>query len=106
MKKSLSLLGAAAVVLAATGTEVAAQQTLAQVKERGALNCQVGLPTPGFYALSADGKWSGLDVDMCRAVAAAIFNDPDKVRYQSVTSAVRFTSLANGESDMLSRTTT
>jgi general L-amino acid transport system substrate-binding protein len=106
MKKSLALLGAASVLLAVTGTEAGAQQTLAQVKQRGALNCQVGLPTPGFYALSADGKWSGMDVDICRAVAAAIFNDPDKVRYQSVTSAVRFTSLANGESDMLSRTTT
>jgi general L-amino acid transport system substrate-binding protein len=106
MKRSLSLLGAAAVVVAMSGTEVVAQQTLAQVKQRGALNCQVGLPTPGFYALSADGKWSGLDVDMCRAVAAAIFDDPDKVRYQSVTAAVRFTSLANGESDMLARTTT
>lgn len=106
MTTRVSLLGAAAVLLAMTGTEVAAQQTLAQVKERGALNCQVGLPTPGFYALAADGTWSGIDVDICRAVAAAIFNDPNKVRYQSVTSAVRFTSLANGESDLLSRTTT
>ena len=106
MKKSLALLGAASVLLAVTGTEAGAQQTLAQVKQRGALNCQVGLPTPGFYALAADGTWSGMDVDVCRAVAAAIFNDPNKVRYQSVTSAVRFTSLANGESDMLSRTTT
>lgn len=106
MKKSLALLGAAVVLLAVTGTEAGAQQTLAQVKQRGALNCQVGLPTPGFYALAADGTWSGMDVDVCRAVAAAIFNDPNKVRYQSVTSAVRFTSLANGESDMLSRTTT
>lgn len=106
MKTSLTLLGAASILLAVAGTEAGAQQTLAQVKQRGALNCQVGLPTPGFYALAADGTWSGLDVDVCRAVAAAIFNDPNKVRYQSVTSAVRFTSLANGESDMLSRTTT
>ena len=83
-----------------------AQQTLAQVKERGHLNCQVGLPTPGFYALAEDGTWSGMDVDMCRAVAAAIFGDPSEVEFQSVTSAVRFTSLSNGESDMLSRTTT
>ena len=83
-----------------------AQETLATVKERGYMNCQVGLPTPGFYALADDGTWSGMDVDMCRGVSAAIFGDPDKVEYQSVTSAVRFTALAGGESDMLSRTTT
>lgn len=83
-----------------------AQATLETVTERGIMNCQVGLPTPGFYALADDGTWSGMDVDMCRGVSAAIFGDPDKVEYQSVTSAVRFTALAGGESDMLSRTTT
>ncbi|MEM6438247.1 MAG: amino acid ABC transporter substrate-binding protein [Pseudomonadota bacterium] len=99
---------AAAAAVAAFGLPSAgyAQDTLATVKERGFLNCQVGLPTPGFYALADDGTWSGMDVDICRAVSAAIFGDPDKVEYQSVTSAVRFTALANAESDMLSRTTT
>lgn len=109
MRQSLAILGAVgAVTLGASLTPGAAmaQSTLETVKERGHLNCQVGLPTPGFYALAADGTWSGLDVDMCRAVSAAIWGDPDKIEYQSVTSAVRFTSLANGESDMLSRTTT
>lgn len=101
-----SLLLSAALVAAGSAAPAAAQETLAQVKERGNLNCQVGLPTPGFYALADDGTWSGIDVDICRAVSAAIFGDPDQVEYQSVTSAVRFTSLANGESDMLSRTTT
>lgn len=95
-------LGASAMLPAAAS----AQETLATVKERGFLNCQVGLPTPGFYALADDGTWSGMDVDMCRGVSAAIFGDPDKIEYQSVTSAVRFTALANAESDMLSRTTT
>ncbi|MBF9057963.1 transporter substrate-binding domain-containing protein [Rhodobacterales bacterium HKCCSP123] len=83
-----------------------AQETLETVRERGMLNCQVGLPTPGFYALADDGTWSGLDVDLCRAVSTAIFGDPDMVEYQSVTSAVRFTEMQNGASDMLSRTTT
>lgn len=98
----------AALIAAATAIPAAvyAQETLATVKERGNMNCQVGLPTPGFYALSDDGTWSGMDVDICRAVSTAIFGDPDKIIYQSVTSAVRFTALANGESDMLSRTTT
>lgn len=83
-----------------------AQETLEMVRDRGMMNCQVGLPTPGFYALSDDGTWSGLDVDLCRAVSTAIFGDPDMVEYQSVTSAVRFTEMQNGASDMLSRTTT
>jgi general L-amino acid transport system substrate-binding protein len=104
-KKLVPLLATVAAV-ASYSTAASAQQTLAQVTERGSLNCQVGLPTPGFYGLDADGTWSGMDVDVCRAVSAAIFDDPDKIQYQSVTSAVRFTSLANGESDMLSRTTT
>ncbi|MGB3555874.1 MAG: amino acid ABC transporter substrate-binding protein [Jannaschia sp.] len=103
MKKTL-LTGIA--MGAAVAAPAAAQDTLATVQERGTLNCQVGLPTPGFYALADDGTWSGMDVDMCRAVSAAIFGDPDRVEYQSVTSAVRFTSLANAESDMLARTTT
>ena len=77
------------------------------MQERGNLNCQVGLPTPGFYNLDSDGNWSGIDVDVCRAVRRShLPDDPEAVDFQSVTSAVRFTSLANGESDMLSRTTT
>jgi general L-amino acid transport system substrate-binding protein len=107
MTKRITYLAAAAAVgLAGWAHDAQAQATLNQVKERGHLNCQVGLPTPGFYALADDGTWSGMDVDVCRAVSAAIFGDPDRIEYQSVTSAVRFTSLANGESDMLSRTTT
>lgn len=102
-KLTIAAMFAAAAALPAT---VSAQETLATIKERGFMNCQVGLPTPGFYALAEDGTWSGMDVDVCRGVSAAIFGDPDKIEYQSVTSAVRFTALANGESDMLSRTTT
>jgi general L-amino acid transport system substrate-binding protein len=87
-------------------TPVLAESTLELVKNRGHLRCQVGTPSPGFYQLAADGTWSGSDVSICRAVATAIFGDPNKVEFQSVTSAVRFTALANGESDMLSRTAT
>ncbi|KPF69709.1 amino acid ABC transporter substrate-binding protein [Bosea sp. AAP35] len=105
IKKNLMIFAFSACA-AGWASQASAQATLAQVKARGHVNCQVGLPTPGFYALASDGTWSGMDVDMCRGVAAAIFDDPKKVQYQSVTSAVRFTSLANGESDMLSRTTT
>ncbi len=105
---SLTGLGSAIVaVLSMAATPVLAQQnTLELVKQRGHLRCQVGTPSPGFYQLAADGTWSGSDVSVCRAVATAIFGDPNKVEFQSVTSAVRFTALANGESDMLSRTAT
>lgn len=108
MKRS-KLLGAGAGLVTALSlitTPVLAQGTLDIVKQRGHLRCQVGTPSPGFYQLSEDGKWSGSDVSICRAIAAAIFGDPEKVEYQSVTSAVRFTAMANGESDVLSRTTT
>ena len=107
--KKYSLLGLGAGVLAVLSmavTPVLAQGTLDLVKKRGHLRCQVGTPSPGFYQLAADGTWSGSDVSVCRAVATAIFGDPNKVQFQSVTSAVRFTALANGESDMLSRTAT
>ncbi|MEQ8818068.1 MAG: amino acid ABC transporter substrate-binding protein [Thalassobaculum sp.] len=108
--KKVSLFGLGAGLLAAltfTAEPASAQQsTLDIVKSRGHLRCQVGTPAPGWYVLSDAGKWSGFDVENCRAVSAAIFGDPDKIEYQSVTSAVRFTAMANGESDMLSRTTT
>lgn len=108
MKKySLLGLGAGALaVLSMAATPVLAESTLDLVQKRGHLRCQVGPPSPGFYQLSADGVWSGSDVAVCRAIAAAIFGDPEKVEFQSVTSAVRFTALANGESDLLSRTAT
>lgn len=107
--KKLSLLGVSAgllLSLAATVQTAHAESTLEIVKDRGHLRCQVGPPSPGFYQLSEDGVWSGSDVSVCRGIAAAIFGDPNKVEFQSVTSAVRFTALANGESDLLSRTTT
>ena len=107
--KKLTLTGVGAGLLAAlsiVASPVAAEGTLDIVKKRGHLRCQVGIPSPGFYQLSQDGKWSGSDVSVCRAIAAAVLGDPQKVEFQSVTSAVRFTAMANGESDVLSRTTT
>ena len=107
MKFKTTLLAAAALAVGATSGAMAQEKsTLEVVKERGYLNCQVGQPSPGYYMLDDKGQWSGHDVAFCRAVAAAIFGDPKKIEFQSVTSQVRFTSLANGESDMLSRTTT
>ncbi len=98
---------AAAAALASSGAGVAsAQSTLEIVKERGHLRCQVGQPSPGYYNLDSEGNWYGLDVSVCQAVAAAIFGDKTKLEIQSVSTQARFTALANGESDMLSRTAT
>ena len=67
---NIKLIAGAGIALGlAAPTAGFAQETLATVKERGFMNCQVGLPTPGFYALADDGTWSGMDVDMCRGVS-------------------------------------
>lgn len=81
-------------------------KTLQAVKARGYLKCGVSDGTPGFSSPDANGNWSGLDVDFCRAIAAAIFNDPDAVRYTATTAKERFTALQSGEVDLLSRGTT
>ncbi len=106
LTKFLTLIAAAAAFTVVGAAGASAESTLEIVKKRGHLRCQVGPPTPGFYNLDADGNWYGSDVSICQAVAAAIFGDKKKLEIQSVSSQVRFTALANGESDMLSRTAT
>ncbi len=106
IKTSFVTGAALAIMAAATATVAAAESTLEVVKARGNLRCQVGPPSPGYYNLDSEGNWYGLDVSVCKAVAAAIFGDPTKLEIQSVSSQARFTALANGESDMLSRTAT
>ena len=103
MMKSV-LLGTLAVAgLAAAG---ASAQTLADVQERGTLNCGVTTGVPGFAEPDADGVWQGFDVAVCRAVAAAVLGDPNAVEFVPTTGKTRFTSLASGEIDMLARNTT
>jgi general L-amino acid transport system substrate-binding protein len=80
--------------------------TLNAVKARGVLNCGVGTGLAGFAIPDAQGNWSGLDVDVCRALSAAIFNDPTKVKFVSLSAKDRFTALQAGEIDVLSRNTT
>lgn len=107
MLKLAATLPAAAGLLLLGATGVSAQKsTLEIVKERGHLRCQVGTPSPGFYNLDANGEWYGMDVAVCRAIAAAVVGDAKKVEFQSVSTQARFTAMANGESDVLSRTTT
>ncbi|MGK7914042.1 MAG: amino acid ABC transporter substrate-binding protein [Prochloraceae cyanobacterium] len=76
------------------------------VKKRGKLICGVSGKLPGFSFVNEKGEYSGIDVDLCRAVAAALFDDPDKVEYRNLSSAQRFTAVQTGEVDLLSRNTT
>ncbi|AKR55673.1 amino acid ABC transporter substrate-binding protein [Youhaiella tibetensis] len=96
---------AVAAVLSVTATAAYAD-TLSDVKAKGYVQCGVTGGVAGFSAPDANNNWSGLEVDFCRAVASAIFNDPSKVRYTPLTSQERFTALSSGEIDILSRTTT
>ena len=93
--------------LAATTLVGSAQAgTLEDVQARGVLNCIVSTGVPGFSNPDDSGKWTGFDVDFCRATAAAVLGDADKVNYVSTTAANRFTMLNSGEGDLLYRVTT
>jgi len=80
--------------------------TLDDVKNRGSLNCGVSETRVGFADINSDNIWIGFDIDMCRAVAAAIFSDSTQVNFIPTTSRSRFPILASGEIDLLSRMTT
>jgi general L-amino acid transport system substrate-binding protein len=80
--------------------------TVDDVRARGALNCGVNEGLPGFSVPDPSGEWHGFDVDICRAISAAIFGAPDKVNYVAVSAAKRFDALASGEIDVLSRNST
>ena len=81
-------------------------QTLAAVKARGALVCGVNEGLPGFSYVDERGQWSGFDVDFCRAVAAAVFNDPNRLRLVPLSAEPRFEALKDGKIDVLSRNST
>ena len=102
MKRIAILLALAAIVFA----QGASAQTLKTVKERGIVNCGANGTLAGFGLPDAQGKWTGLDVDLCRAIAAAIFNDAEKVKFVPLSAKDRFTALQSGEVDVLARNTT
>ena len=80
--------------------------TVETIKKRGQLVCGVSQGSAGLSLADSQGKWSGLDVDICRALAAAVLGSPDKVRYVPLSSQQRFPALVSGEIDVLSRNTT
>lgn len=79
---------------------------LTQVRQRGTIRCGVAPSLPGFSMPDSRGDWTGLDVDLCRALAAAIFDDPARVTFVPLSSQDRFTALQTGEVDLLSRSST
>ncbi len=101
MKKTLIILGAVAL-----STASASAGTLEDVKQRGVLNCGVSTGTFGLSAPDDKGRWQGIDVEVCRAVAAATLGNKDKIKFVPLTGKNRLTALQSGEIDMLSRNTT
>jgi general L-amino acid transport system substrate-binding protein len=91
---------------AGLSVQAASAQTLKTVKDRGMLSCGVSQGLPGFSSPDDKGSWTGLDVDICRAIAAAIFNDASKIKFVPLSAKDRFTALQSGEIDVLSRNTT
>jgi len=104
MKKIFVTLAVGAAAIVAAGA--ASAQTLEKVKQKGFLQCGSNTGLAGFGVPDEKGVWTGLDVDVCRAIAAAIFNDATKVKYVPLSSKDRFTALQSGEVDVLVRNST
>jgi general L-amino acid transport system substrate-binding protein len=102
MKKNMIL----GLVITAVMITTASAGTLDDVKKAGVLKCGVTTGLAGFSSPDKNGKWTGIDVDTCRAVAAAVLGDATKVKFNPLTAKERFTALQSGEIDMLSRNTT
>ena len=104
MKKLTKIVGGATAALLMVSAAQAS--TLEDVQDRDSLRCGVSDGLPGFSVTDSDGNWVGIDVDTCKAVAAAVLGDAEKVDYVPLTAVERFTALQSGEVDMLSRNTT
>jgi general L-amino acid transport system substrate-binding protein len=94
------------ILVAAISAQAASARTLDDVKARGVLRCGVNTGLAGFAAPDDTGQWRGIDADFCRAVAAAIFGNGDRVKFVPLNAKERFTALQSGEVDLLSRNTT
>ncbi len=103
---SIAAIAAAASTLLMAAQPAVAGKVLDTIKQRGSINCGVSTGVAGFSAPDSQGKWSGFDVDTCRAIAAAVLGDPNKVTFVPLSSQQRFSSLQAGEVDILARNTT
>jgi general L-amino acid transport system substrate-binding protein len=106
MQKLLITLALAATATFGLGAVAAQAGTLDDVKAKGFVQCGVNQGLPGFGNPDSSGNYTGFDIDYCRAVAAAIFGDPDKVKYTPLDATERFPALQSGEIDLLARNTT
>ncbi|NNF97518.1 MAG: transporter substrate-binding domain-containing protein, partial [Halobacteria archaeon] len=106
MNKLCALIITTTLMLLITSGIVQAGTTFDTVKKKAFVQCGVNTTLPGFSVADDKGNWTGLDVDICRAVAAAIFGNAAKVKYTPLTAKERFTALQSGEIDILSRNTT
>ncbi|WP_448192432.1 amino acid ABC transporter substrate-binding protein [Azospirillum sp. sgz301742] len=106
MQTTLRLIATIALLLATGTGSASAQSTLDRVKQRDSLSCGVSQGLGGFSLADSAGRWTGFDADVCRALAAAIFNDPNRVRFVPLSAKDRLTTLQAGDIDVLSRTTT
>ncbi|MEN9432665.1 MAG: ral L-amino acid transporter substrate-binding protein [Pseudomonadota bacterium] len=104
--KLLATAGAVMTAVVLMSNSAFAGSTLDAVKKKGFIQCGINSGVPGFSSANDKGEWTGLDVDFCKAVAAAVFGDTTKVKYTSLTAKERFTALQSGEIDLLSRNTT
>ncbi len=102
----IGLVAAATAISVSFASASISADTLSTVKKNGFVKCGVSTGLPGFSNPDDKGKWQGLDVDVCRAVAAATLGDEKKVKYIPLTAKERFTALQSGEIDILSRNTT
>lgn len=103
--KSLSTIAAFG-LLALSSASAQTSSTLEKTKQRGYISCGTSEGVPGFSLPDDKGNWIGFDIDWCRAVAAAIFNDPNAARFKALSARDRLIALQSGEIDMLARTTT
>src|SRR3954471_18276664 len=104
---SALLTGAAALTFALHAPSAQAGQTFNNIKQKGFVQCGVNASgLPGFASVDAQNNWTGLDIDLCRAVAAAVFGDANKVKFTPLNAKERFTALQSGEINVLSRNTT
>ena len=106
MKRAIASIAFGLVAASVAATGASAQATLASVKQKGTLTCGSNTGLAGFGVPDAQGNWTGFDVDFCRAISAAIFNDPAKIRFVPLAAKDRFTALQSGEVDVLARNTT
>ncbi len=105
-KPAVNSIAAVAALLAAISMPAHAGKTLDNIKQRGVLTCGVNVGVAGFSAADSQGNWSGIDADVCKALAAAVLGDATKVKWVPLTAQARFTALQSGEVDVLSRNTT